>query len=277
MYDFHIHSNFSPDGFMQMEEAVEAAIEKGLKEICFTDHMDYDYDGNGNNYKFDYKKYFSSIEACQKKYANKIVINKGVEMGVQPHIINRCQEDIEKYPFDFVIASIHSVEKSELFLNNFFHGKTQKKAYEIYFEELADIVNNYDGYCVLGHLDIIKRYGNFDISLPLETYEEFTTVIFKKLIEKGKGIEINTSGIRYNLGDYHPSLDILTLYHRLGGEVITLGSDAHYPHHVAFDFHHALKQLKEIGFQYITTFKQMKPSFHPINKLLDWGNMQRNL
>ncbi|AKL94895.1 histidinol-phosphatase HisK [Clostridium aceticum] len=268
MYDFHIHSNFSPDGFMQMEEAVESAIQKGLKEICFTDHMDYDYDGNGNDYKFDYREYFLSIQACQDKYAGKIIINKGIEMGVQPHILDRCKEDVEKYDFDFVIASIHSVEKSELFLNNFFDGKTQEKAYEIYFNELEDVVNNYDGYSVLGHLDIIKRYGGFDLPLQLEAYEVFTTAILKKLIEKGKGIEVNTSGIRYNLGNYHPSIDIIELYHRLGGEIITLGSDAHYPHHVAFDFHDALNQLKTIGFQYITTFKEMKPRFHSIDKLL---------
>ncbi|SET69217.1 histidinol-phosphatase (PHP family) [Natronincola peptidivorans] len=269
MYDFHVHSDFSPDSTMKMEEAILSAIQKGLKEICFTDHTDYDYDGNNNNFEFHIPDYLQAIEVLQNKYADKIIIKKGIEFGLQPHILDKYKRDVEAYGFDFIIGSIHSVEKHDLFFGNFFANKTQKRAYEVYFQELSYVVEHCDDFSVLGHVDIIKRYGGYDLSLPLKEYEEATAVIFKRLIEKGKGIELNTSGIRYNLGDYHPSLDIVQLFHSLGGEIITLGSDSHEPHHLAFDFNNALKHLKDIGFKYITTFDNMEPKFHQIEALLD--------
>lgn len=268
MYDFHVHSNYSPDSSMKMEEAIATAIKKGLKEICFTDHTDYDYDGEGNHFQFNFNDYFDELEAYQKKYGDRIIIRKGVEFGLQPHILKQYTEDVEKYDFDFVICSIHSVEKNDLYLGNFFKNKTQKKAYEVYFQELKYVVDNYRHYSVLGHLDIIKRYGGFDLSLPLKEYQEYTSNILKKIIDKGKGIELNTSGIRYMLGDYHPSIEIMKLYYNLGGEIITLGSDSHVPEHIAFDFENALKHLKDIGFKYITSFHKMKPNFHKIDDLL---------
>lgn len=268
MYDFHVHSEYSPDSSMPMEKAISAAIKKGLKEICFTDHTDYDYDGEGNHFQFNFDEYIKEIENYQKKYKNQIIIRKGVEFGLQPHIIKHYQEDTENYDFDFVICSIHSVEKNDLYMGNFFNNKSQKKAYEVYFQELSDVVSNYTDYSVLGHLDIIKRYGGFDFSLPLEEYKDYTGSILKKVIKNGKGIELNTSGIRYMLGDYHPSIEIMKLYHDLGGEIVTLGSDSHVPEHIAFDFENALKHLKDIGFEYISSFEKMKPVFHKIDDLL---------
>ncbi|SNS86570.1 histidinol-phosphatase (PHP family) [Anaerovirgula multivorans] len=268
MYDFHVHSSYSPDASMTMEEAVLSAIKNGIKEICFTDHIDYDYPECDLSFEFSYKDYFDAIELYKKKYEDKIVIRKGIEMGLQPHILDKCSTDIVKHNFDFVIASIHVVEKKDLYAGDFFHTKTQKSAYETYFEELNYIINNYQDYNVIGHFDIIKRYGGFETSLPLQEYKEHTNRILKKIIENGKGIELNTSGIRYGLEDYHPSIEIIELYYKLGGEIITLGSDAHVPQHVAFNFSHALKQLKDIGFKYITSFNKMEPSFHKIDDLL---------
>ncbi|SDK21465.1 histidinol-phosphatase HisJ family protein [Natronincola ferrireducens] len=269
MYDFHVHSNFSPDSSMKMKEAIEAAIKQGVKELCFTDHTDYDYDGNNNDFQFDFYEYFSSIEELQKIYEGKITIHKGVEFGLQPHILDRYKEDVKAYSFDFILGSIHSVEKKDLFFGNFFDNKEQKTAYAVYFQELSYVVDNYTDYSVLGHLDIIKRYGGFDMALPLEEYKDFTVNILKKVIEKGKGIELNTSGLRYKLGDYHPSIDIVKLYHDLGGEIITLGSDSHQPQHLAFDFPNALKHLKNIGFKYVTTFQKLQPNFHSIDRILN--------
>ncbi|MCC5912155.1 MAG: histidinol-phosphatase HisJ family protein [Clostridiaceae bacterium] len=266
MFDFHVHSNFSPDSEMKMEDAVNAAVEKGIKEMCFTDHIDYDYNGDGASLLFDYKEYFSTIKNLQEEFRHKISIKIGVEMGLQPHILNQCKEDVLNNKFDFVIGSIHSVEKSDLYLGSFFKEKDQRMAYATYFDELNYVIDHFDAYSVLGHLDIIKRYGDYDMPLPLEEFKESTGKIFKKIIEKGKGIELNTSGIRYNLGDYHPSLDIIKLYHELGGEIITLGSDAHTPQQVSFDLHNGLKSLKELGFKYVATFKEMNPIFHPIDK-----------
>lgn len=268
MFDYHVHSHFSPDASMTLEEAIEAAISKGVTELCFTDHMDYDYDGNHSDILLDYQNYFEALDQFRLKYNDKITLKTGVEFGLQPHLGKVYQEDAEKYNFDFIIASIHSVAKTDLYTGNFFDHRPQLDAYHIYFDDLIKVVNSFDHYSVIGHMDVIKRYGSYDMILPLEQYQDLATQLLKTIIQKGKGIELNTSGIRYQLGDYHPSVDLIKLYRSLGGEIITLGSDAHMTNQLAFDFPRALQLLSDIGFKYITTFDKMEPHFYPIEKLL---------
>ncbi|GAB6086962.1 histidinol-phosphatase HisJ family protein [Alkaliphilus crotonatoxidans] len=268
MFDYHVHSHFSPDASMNMEEAIEAALARGVTELCFTDHIDYDFDGNHSDIAFEYQDYFSTIDQYRKKYENRITIKYGVEFGLQPHLTEKYRKDALDHPFDFIICSIHSVAKSDLYSGNFFENRNQPDAYCAYFNDLIKVINHFDNYSIIGHMDVIKRYGSYDMILPLEAYRGLAEELLKAIIEKGKGIELNTSGIRYQLNDWHPSIDILKLYRQLGGEIITLGSDSHRTEHLAFDFPKALKALSDIGFKYITTFDQMKPSFHAIEKLL---------
>ncbi|KAB3529041.1 histidinol-phosphatase HisJ family protein [Alkaliphilus serpentinus] len=268
MFDYHIHTHFSPDSAMSMKEAIIAAIDKGLNEITITDHLDFDYNGKGSHIEFVIEDYFKAIANYQEEFKSVIKIKTGIELGLQPHLTEAYRRVINSHPFDFAIASIHSVEKTDLYMGNYFQKKTQQEAYHIYFKELYEVVNLFDSFTVLGHLDVIKRYGAYDVPLPLEDFREVTSLILNKIIEKGKGIELNTSGIRYQVGDYHPSLEVFKLYHSLGGEIISLGSDAHSTHHLAFDFNNALRALKEIGFQYICTFEKMKPIYHKIDEIL---------
>ncbi|MBM7614860.1 histidinol-phosphatase HisJ family protein [Alkaliphilus hydrothermalis] len=268
MFDYHVHTTFSPDAKSPMEEVIKSGIEKNLKEICFTDHIDYDWDGKGNDIRFDFDSYFKTIDGFKEKYKDRISIKQGVEFGLQPHLIEKYQAVSRKYDFDFILCSVHSLRKEDLYQGVFFEGRPQQEAYNIYFEELAQVVDAYEDYSVLGHLDVIKRYGGYDVILPLEHYHDFLVPLLKKIIHLGKGLELNTSGIRYNLGDFHPSLDILKIYRNLGGEIVTTGADSHQAHQVAYDFPHALEALSSIGFKYVCTFDKMKPAFHSIEKLL---------
>ena len=268
MFDFHMHTNFSPDASMTMQEAIESSIKKNLKEICFTDHVDYDYDGENSNFCIDYNEYFNEIGNLREVYKDKIRLRTGVEFGMQPHLFDRYTKDMINNPFDFIICSIHSVAKTDLYTGNYFDIRNQIEAYADYYKDMKAIVDNYEAYSVIGHLDVIKRYGAYDVILPFEKYRDNIVDILKTLIHNGKGIELNTSGIRYQLGDYHPSSDIIQLYHDLGGEIITIGSDSHSTDQIAYDFQNALKYLQGVGFKYITTFQQLKPEFHAIAKLL---------
>ena len=130
-YDYHMHSNFSNDSKTDMEDMIKKSIELGLKEICFTDHVDYDLDSD-NDGGIDYNKYFDKIQFLQNKYKNNISIKKGIEIGLQKQIIDKCNNDINKYPFDFVICSQHAINRSELYFGDFFLDKSQHEAYEIY-------------------------------------------------------------------------------------------------------------------------------------------------
>ncbi len=268
MFDFHMHSHFSPDASMTMQEAVEASISRGLRVICITDHVDYDFDGNGNDFSISYDEYFQEINRLRLHYSDRIDIRAGVEFGLQPHLYQRYSRDAADWPFDFIISSIHSVAKTDLYSGNYFDLRNQREAYEDYYSEMKDIAENFHSFSVFGHLDVIKRYGGYDIILPFHSYQDMVEEVLKALIKNGKGIELNTSGVRYRVGDYHPSRDIIQMYRKLGGEIITIGSDSHETGHVAFDFKNALEFLQQMGFKYVTTFSQLKPELHPIEKLL---------
>ncbi len=265
-YDYHMHSNFSGDSQTDMEVMIKRSIDLGLKEICFTDHVDYDIISDVP-FKTDYNAYFEKLNYYKDKYKNQIIIKKGIEMGLQSHIINQCSKDISNYPFDFVICSLHAINRVDLYNGTFFDNITQKQAYETYYTELYNIVKNYKEYSVLGHLDLIKRYGDYKDELDDHLFSDIIESILKEAIYNGKGIEINTSCFRYGLKDLTPSNYILKMYKDLGGEIITTGSDSHIPSQVAFKFDYIYSKLQELGFKYITKFDCMKPSFIEINKL----------
>lgn len=157
---------------------------------------------------------------------------------------------------------MHAFEGAELDKGDLFRENSQQEGYRIYFENLKKTVENFDNCDVYGHLDFVVRYGNFKNKvLRYEDYKDIIDEILTIIISKGKGIELNTSGLRYKLNSMHPSREILKRYYELGGRIITVGSDAHVAKDLCADFDEAIKELKEIGFKEITTFKNRKPSF----------------
>ncbi|KAA0964975.1 histidinol-phosphatase HisJ family protein [Sporosarcina sp. ANT_H38] len=265
MFDYHMHSSFSADCQFSMEDMIDGAIQKGLTEICFTEHIDYEYPDDTIIFDFDKKDYTRKIIELQEKYEGLIRIKKGVEIGVQPHILTRYEELMDKESFDFVICSMHTAEKKGLHYGEFFENKTIEEAYGIYYSELLYCVKNYKQFNILGHVDLVKRYAQKTCANP---FHNELTAIFNVIIPEGKGIELNTSGVRYGLTNGMPSDDILKLYKQCGGEIITLGSDAHNPEDIAYQFNGSLQLLQSIGFKYITTFDNKKPTFHSINNLV---------
>ena len=273
--DYHVHTEFSDDSQYPMEQVIKDAIAKGMNEICFTDHVDYgikeDWDcGHPIRYRgkepfanVDYPAYVSLIKELQKTYGHQIQIKLGLEFGMQTHTIQKYEELFQKYPFDFIILSIHQIEDKELWTQDFQRGKSQKEYNEGYYEELLNVVRNYQNYSVLGHLDLINRYDENGI-YPFKEAEPLITEILKTVIKNGKGIELNTSYHRYGLSDTTPSVDILKLYHKLGGKIITIGSDSHKPEHLGAYIDEAKQLLKGLGFKYYCTYDQMNPIYHEL-------------
>ena len=258
--DYHMHSYYSGDSITPMKDMIEKSIELGLKEICFTDHVDYDVIGNPNN-TIDYGKYLNEINSLAQKYCDRISVKKGIEMGLQPHLFDRCSNEIKECDFDFVIASIHTINRNELYTGDYHKGKTQHEAYEGYYKQLLNLVNNFSDYSVLGHVDLIKRYGGFPSTLDDSLFEDYLEAILKKVIHSGKGIELNTSSFRYKLSDLTPSKNILKMYKDLGGEIITVGSDSHNPSQIAVQFEYVHEVLRNMGYKYICRFNKMTPEF----------------
>ncbi|WP_341877017.1 histidinol-phosphatase HisJ family protein [Defluviitalea saccharophila] len=260
--DYHVHSSFSSDSSEEMENQIKTAISLGLKQIAFTDHIDYDYPDKAFPFMIDYNQYLKVFDGLKEKYKNQIDMILGVEIGFQPHVVKQIEEVLSQYPFDFVICSTHVCDRLDLYNGDFFKGKNQKNAYLRYFECVLYNVKNFFNYDVYGHIDYINRYGNYENRiLSYEDYKDIIDSILKTIIDLGKGIEINTSGFRYGLGYANPQLSILKRYKELGGKIITIGSDAHSSKDIASHFNEAYKLLEAAGISEITLFRNRKPYF----------------
>lgn len=263
--DFHLHSSHSEDSQTPMEKQIEAGIKAGLSYMCFTEHMDKDFPGSTEDKKLfevDTDAYYEHCMECRDKYRDRIEILFGIEYGCQDHLRQHNMDYVNKYPFDFVIASQHLVDGIDVYYPEYFEGLTEREAYLRYFEATLKSICLFDGYDVYGHIDYIVRYGpDTNRNYRYKDYGDVLDEILKQLIARGKGIEINTGGFR-KLGDEaNPSREILARYRELGGEIITIGSDAHKPEDVAGDFDRAESLLKDAGYEYYCIFKERKPLF----------------
>ncbi|MDX9692234.1 MAG: histidinol-phosphatase HisJ family protein [Acholeplasmataceae bacterium] len=262
LIDHHTHTQASPDADLSltMENYIEKAIELGLPGVMFTDHVDFDFAAPIFADQIDYEPYYKKVKQLREKYPIDVLM--GVEMGYQPHLNDRISKQLSEFPYDFVILSMHMCDGLDLYNGDFFIGKTQLESYQRYFETVLYSVENFSDFDVYGHIDYIIRYGGFENRMyDFETFKPIISKILSTLINKGKGIEINTSGLRYGLGVTHPRVELLKLYKSLGGKMITLGSDSHYLKDFRKDFELAISLLKEAGFTEITQFKNRKPYF----------------
>ena len=262
MYDYHIHTTFSGDSTINPEECIQKAIELGIKEIAITDHAEFNVWRPGELFEddcFNIKDYMSTLTSLKEKYGHRIVIKAGIEVGLQREEKKVINQLINENPFDFVIGSSHTIDKIDLFYRKIYEEQTKSKAYEQYFNEVLEIVRVFDSYSVYGHLDLIRRYapGEYE-DVELTTAEnEIIIEILKQIISRGKGIEVNTSGYRYGLNSTNPGIEILKWYRQLGGEIITVGSDAHHKSHIGYRIPETYELLKDLGYRYITIFEQM--------------------
>lgn len=274
--DYHVHTNFSDDSEYIIEDVINDAIKMGMNEICFTDHVDYGiksdwdqpdnikYDGNRPVANVNYPLYFKEIARLKEKYKNQIIIKQGMEFGMQIHTINQYKSLFNQYNFDFVILSIHQVNNKEFWNYEFQKGSSEPEYYKAYYQELYDIVRNYHDYSVIGHMDMLKRYDDKDGYDAFQEHEDIITKILKYIIKDGKGIELNTSSIRYNIDDLMPSRAILKLYYELGGRIITIGSDSHKKGDLGAHIEELKADLRKIGFKQFCTFEKMKPIYHEL-------------
>lgn len=271
--DFHTHTYFSGDSETPMKDMMSKARELNLKYMCFTEHMDLDFPVTETDpeglFEVDTDAYFKEYTLLtQERYDSDTSFLFGIELGLQPQCANDYSEYIKKYPFDFIIGSSHICNKRDPYWPYFYEGRSEKEAYTEYFESIIDNIRAFDSFDVYGHLDYVVRYGpNQNRDYSYVKYAEIIDEILKLLIEKGKGIEVNSSALapRYHLGQPHPCSDIIKRYRSLGGEIITVGSDAHTTEGIASNFSEVCDILKSSGFKYYSIFKNRKCEFLPLD------------
>ena len=271
--DNHIHSYYSTDSEASMTDIIEEARHMGFESICFTDHMDYNFPSVTEipDFVFDMNKYTSEISLLDIENPD-INIRKGVELGLKEDVVKKCLELTKNYSLDFVIGSTHLVDNIDPYDDEYWVDKTERKAITRYYETTLNNLSLGIDFDVYGHIDYIIRYtpkmkilrskGLNDEEYSTEClmpYLDIIEEILKKIINLGKGIEVNTAGLKYGLCHPNPNEKILKLYHELGGEIITIGSDAHEPKHIGYEFDVIPDMLKACGFKYYTEFKNRKP------------------
>ncbi len=265
--DYHMHS-ISPDARVPMEEMCRAAVERGMREIAVTDHLELfppDYSGK-EPAMFDdryIERYFAEWQRCNELFDGKLRVRRAVELGQPGCNPARAAEILSRCRYDYVLGSVHKVYGVDLAFKHYSEGSnetlTRQNLALLY--EMADC-GDFD---CMGHIDLIKRYaGRQGFHIRLIDYFDEVEAILKRLVRRDKGLEINTSGLRQGLGETLPGLDILKLYRSLGGKILVIGSDAHRACDVAADFDAARELALAAGFTKLALYEDRKPSFYSI-------------
>ena len=261
MFDFHMHTRVSFDGHDTGLQMALAAKEAGLKEICFTDHMDYDPAAETQTMVFDPLAYAAEYDALE---VPGLRIRRGLEFGMLPDNAPVFHRELAARNYDFVLGSVHFTQGMDVYFEPYWAGKTRLEAERRYLEETLACVQHHDSFDVLAHLNFIsKSQANLSHeNLKFDDHRELIDEILKVLVRKDKGLEMNTSGVD-RVGGFLPTADFFLRFRELGGKIVTVGSDAHQCRRVGQYTHQACDILKDI-FGYVCTFENRQPVFHKL-------------
>ncbi len=265
-FDYHTHSSFSDDSDTPLKDMLTQAAKLGLGGIAVTDHFDPGYPDPEFPFELEFDAYHKALEEARREYEGRLPIARGIEIGIQSTQLDRCREAAGAYDYDYIIGSFHCALGEPLYQGHFYDDKTSKQSFRDYFEYMYRCLREYKDYCCLGHMNLVSRYNEGDTP-AFGDYGDICEEIFRMIIPEGKGIELNTSSFRYQMSETCPSEDILKMYRSMGGEIITMGSDAHTPDRIGDHFTYAAQYLQSLGFRYVCTFSQRKPSFIKISSM----------
>lgn len=265
--DYHVHSSCSPDGHYTMARMAEAAVRRGLNEICFTDHLDtVEWGTYAPRTTYDWAALVRQWEEARKKWGGRIAVKLGVELGEAALSFDRAEKLLSGAPeLDFIIGSVHLMGPRYGHEDLYYIPKADAAYYHDVIDDYLDDVlalARWGKFNVLGHLTLPVRYiwDNAGIKMDFSAHMDRVEALFREIIPRGLGIECNTNRGAVPL----PDESILRLYRALGGEIITVGSDAHSPEYVGCRAGETQELLRQCGFRYLTTFTGGKPEFRPL-------------
>lgn len=262
MFDFHMHSTVSFDGHDSPAAMLAAAKSLGLREICFTDHVDDDPKGICTAQQcFDPAAYSAAYDGLKDP---QVTVRRGLEFGMLPGNQSTLERYLAARSFDFVLGSVHYAAGEDVYYPPYWQGRSLWEGERVYLEDTLRCVRAHDGFDVLAHLTYISKARHNPAHTPVKyrQHRELLDEILRLLAEKGKGLEINTSGVD-RCGDYLPPEAILRRFRELGGRIVTVGSDAHTASRVGQYTDRACALAQEI-FGYVCTFQNRTPVFHKL-------------
>jgi len=271
--DLHVHSTCSADGGASIADYARRAQELALAEVGMCEHADFDQRDRSYRY-MDLARYDQEIAAA-RAIAPEVRLRQAVEITYQANLEAEIRAWLAVKRWDYVIASVHLVDyrdgwamvSEQSAVEAYFSKHSQHQAYLPYFEELLRAARSGLG-DVLGHFDLVKRYGTEHYGrLEPEAFADEIRAVLRAAVETGVGLEINTSGLRQAPGEPYPGLTVLRWYREMGGEIVTVGSDAHLVEHLAVGTDQALAMALAAGFTAITTFEARAPRWITIGDL----------
>lgn len=254
--DMHLHSTFSVDAHDTIVAMCKAAIEKGMKAICFTEHLDLHPQDQGYNH-FNYEAFSKTIEQARKKFGTQIEILKGVEFG-EPHLYQEAFTQVLEKDYDVVVGAVHRIGGYLVGMEELQERYSKVEIFEKYYREVLRAVQ-FGGFDVLAHIDLPKRYMNISLNS-----HAVLNAILEKMIDSRIVLEINTSPLRRGGSECCPDKPILLQYIDKGGKQVTVGSDAHTTENIGNDFHYVKQEfLNRLPLQ-VGIFRKRK--FVPLHK-----------
>lgn len=244
--DFHVHTEMSCDSEAKIADYIDIAKRRKIDAVCFTDHVDF----NKNDYGYKYynpEQFFQSYkEFCKEPGLD---IYAGIEFS-EPHLYFHELDELKKYPYDFIIGSVHWI--GDMFPCLEVREKcTAKEFYDLYWKEIYECVS-VGGFDCLGHIDFPKRYYE-----ELYYNEKLMREIFQIMLHNNIILEINTSSLRKGLSTMMPDNELLEIYKDCGGKYITIGSDSHEVKDLATNYDVAQKLADKYGLKNVI-FKERK-------------------
>lgn len=259
--DCHTHTNNSPDGDDTVLAMCRKAQSLGLSAYAITDHCECNgYESE--HYDVTSEKSFSDIMKAKEEFGGKLNLICGIELGQANQDYEAAEKVISDERLDFVIGSVHNLTGFADFAFLDYPHENIAHLLKAYYDEMLEICR-WGKFDVLGHLTYPLRYicGERGIPVDMSPYEETIREIFKTLIENGKGVEINTSGLRQKYGRAFPDFRYIKLFRDLGGEIISIGSDSHCTEDLGKGVREGAELAREAGFTRLTYFKERNPLF----------------
>ncbi len=248
LYDQHLHTYFSSDSNEKFENYFNLVIERGVTHFVSTEHMDLSCSFLGYDDTPNLGKFADILKQYAKIYD--FTILKGIEIGYKFSRLKDIERIVESENFDVVIMSVHGCEDANCARSSFWNKKTADEAYSSYLDLYEHFLTHCSCFDIVGHVDFLLRYID---PVDMEKHEGQLTHVLNLVIKNEKCLEFNTRFL-YFLNDDSYLKYIFTLYHKLGGYRVSLGSDAHSARYYMAGFDEAIALLKDIGFKHITAY-----------------------
>lgn len=257
--DYHTHSCYSFDSRQTLETLAAAAEAAQVEEICVTDHIDLGYCSQEGNVLPDLAGRRAALQDVRRAHPG-LVIREGIEIGDCPATRQQMLVFLRPFHLDCHLLSLHMVDGIDPYYPSFYEGKERDAVYRRYAEMLADAVAAWDpaDYDALAHLGYVAKFAPYENkTFRYGDAPDAIDAVLRVLARNGKALEINTSSLK-NSPETMASRDILIRFRELGGELVTLGSDAHAPEFVGYRLADARQLALDCGFRYGAAFEGRK-------------------